>query len=121
MYEQTCNSLLFQYFLLRKEQLINDRLRVSEDSWLKPQASDIRITYEYVLVCTHSYVLVCHPYVIRVCSYVIRMPLVCTRMSSHNGHPYVTPMWFYYEPFQKYPGSFAFQLFIILHFTRVIY
>ena len=55
-----------------------------------------------LLICTymssvcHSYVLICHPYVTRRYWYVIRMSLVCTRMSS-----YVTRMWFYHEPFKQ--------------------
>ena len=38
---------------------------------------------------------VCRSYAIRMCSYVIRMSLVCTR---HLYHPYVTRTWFYHEP-----------------------
>ena len=37
--------------------------------------------YPYV-ICMYSYVLVCHPYVTGMYSNVIRVPLVCTRMSS---------------------------------------
>ena len=53
--------------------------------------------YLYAMV-SHSYILVCHQYVTRIYPYVIRMSLVCTRMSSecHSDvlvcHPYVTCM-----------------------------
>ena len=74
------------------------------------------------------YALVCHPYVTGMCSYDIRMSLVCTRMSfvchsyvlvrhSYVTHmysfiirlslvctrisPYDTRMWFYHEPKKK--------------------
>ena len=78
-----------------------------------------------LFVCTrmslvfHLYVtrmsLVFHLYVTRMYSYIIRVPLVCTRMSpvcdsyvlvcnpyvtrmSLACHPYVTRLWFYHEP-----------------------
>ena len=53
-----------------------------------------------LLVCL-SYVLVCHPNVTRMYSYVIRMSLVCTRMSYVCQeyvlicHPYVTRIYSY--------------------------
>ena len=64
------------------------------------------VCHPYVLVCTRMS-SVCHSYVL----YVFRKSLVCTRMSfvctrmlsvCHSHvlvcHPYVTRMWFYYEP-----------------------
>ena len=63
------------------------------------------VCHSYVLVChpyvtrmysmspvCHSYVLVCHPYVTRMNSNVIRMSLVCIRMSSIS-HSYVVLPW----------------------------
>ena len=50
---------------------------------------------------------VCQPYVLVCHSYVIRMSLVCTRMTPvcHSYvlvcHPSVTRMWFYHEPKKK--------------------
>ena len=44
---------------------------------VKPQTSDIRMTYEYIQVTyasvCHSYVLVCHPCVTRMYSYIISL------------------------------------------------
>ena len=63
--------------------------------------SYVPVCHSYVLVC-HSYVLVCDPYVARMYSCVIRISLVCARMSSACYsyvirmslvcHPYVTHM-----------------------------
>ena len=56
--------------------------------------------------------LICHPYVTRMYSYVIRMSLACTRMSSICRsyvlvcHPYVTGMWFYHEPLNMSSWTF---------------
>ena len=54
--------------------------------------------YSHVMAC-HSYVLVYHPYFIHMYSYIIRISLVCTRITSvcHSYvlicHQYVTRMY----------------------------
>ena len=54
------------------------------------------VCHSYKLVY-HAYLLPCHPYVPRMCSYVICMSPVCTRMSSVSQlvvcHSYVTRMY----------------------------
>ena len=56
--------------------------------------------YSHAFAC-HSYVLVFHPYVTHMYWYAIRMPLVCTHMSSLCHwyvlvyHPYVTSIYLY--------------------------
>ena len=71
-----------------------------------------------------TYVLVCHPYVTRLFSCLIRISLLCTRMSSIcysyvlACHPYVTRMYSYVIRMSLVCGFTMNRFWHLLHFEQ---